>query len=129
MNPTSFVTSSRSSARTTSTAGPLVFQYETPQGHRYHVAGKGFTAENIGDATRYPVNASWDDVALDPFIPDGGHLAALALVEIAAIEETAIRASEAIRPRHAPRKRRQTPRHKTQDKNPQFHRRAFAERE
>lgn len=57
------------------------------------IAGRGFTAEDPRDATRYPVNASWHDVAINPFIPDGSHLTALALVEITAIEECAIRAS------------------------------------
>jgi hypothetical protein len=32
-------------------------------------------------------------VTLDPFVPDGGHLTALALVEVISVEETAIRAS------------------------------------
>lgn len=90
---TSLPTESNRSSIRTSTTGPLVFQYETAHGHRYHVAGHGFIAENLRDATRHPVDASWHDVILDPFIPDGGHLAALALVEIATIEETAIRAS------------------------------------
>ena len=93
MNTTLPAESNRSSTPTTSTTGPLVFQYETPHGHRYHIAGHGFTARDPRHATRYPVDASWHDVALNPFIPDGGHLAALALVDIAAIEETAIHAS------------------------------------
>jgi len=75
------------------TTGPLVFQYETPQGHRYHVAGSGFTAEHLRDATRYPADPSAVSVEINPFIPEGSHLKALALVEIEAIEETAIRAS------------------------------------
>lgn len=93
MNTTSSAKSNHYSTDVTATTGPLAFQYETPQGHRYHVAGSGFIAEDPRDATRYPVASSWPAVRLDPFIPDGGHLTALALVEIAAIEETAIRAS------------------------------------
>ncbi len=98
MNTTSSAKSNRSSTRATATTGPLVFQYETTQGHRYHVAGHGFIAEDLRAATRYPVNASWRETSLDPFVPDGGHLTALALVEISSIEETAIRASWGGRP-------------------------------
>jgi len=78
---------------TTTFTGPLVFQYENSNGHRYHVAGQGFTAKDLRAATRHTVNASFSSVGIDPFVPAGGHLYALALVECEAIEETVIRAS------------------------------------
>lgn len=78
---------------TIATSCPLVFQHVSPKGHRYHVAGRGFTATDLRDATRYPVSPSHQSVSLDPFVRDGGHLTALALVEIVSIEDTAILAS------------------------------------
>ncbi len=46
MNTTSSAKSNRSSTRATATTGPLVFQYETPKGHRYHVAGHALPLED-----------------------------------------------------------------------------------
>ena len=93
MNTTTIPQNHSNATAPTSTDCPLVFQYETPHGHRYHVAGSGFIATDLRDATRYPVSPASQNVPLDPFNPDGGHLAALALLEIDAIEETALRAS------------------------------------
>lgn len=79
--------------RTLTISGPLVIQHHDRNHCRYHVAGHGFSTENLHDATRYAVNALSRDFHLDPFVPKGGHLTALALVELIAIEETVILAS------------------------------------